>query len=99
MEAKEAIKWLKNIKNVGYIENLLNHSEAIDMAIKSLEQEPILDKVSDNYRVLLKNMPKDDWASIIPYLMHKDMGIPMSECQKAYDIAIDYLRSQGKVKG
>lgn len=39
MTSKEAIKWLKNIKNVGYIKNLLNHSEAIDMAIKALEKE------------------------------------------------------------
>lgn len=35
----------------------------------------------------------------IPYLMHKEMGVPISECQKAYDIAIEYLRSQAKVKG
>ena len=35
----------------------------------------------------------------IPYLMHKEMNIPISECQKAYDVAIDYLRSQAKVKG
>lgn len=35
----------------------------------------------------------------IPYLMHKEMGIPISECQKAYDVAIDYLRSLGKVSG
>lgn len=35
----------------------------------------------------------------IPYLMHKEMNIPLLECQKAYDIAIDYLRRQGKVRG
>jgi len=35
----------------------------------------------------------------IPYLMHKEMDIPISECQKAYDVAADYLRNQGKVKG
>ena len=35
----------------------------------------------------------------IPYLMHKEMGIPISDCQKAYDVAIEYLRSQAKVKG
>jgi hypothetical protein len=35
----------------------------------------------------------------IPYLMHKEMEIPLSECQKAYDIAMEYLRSQGKLKG
>lgn len=35
----------------------------------------------------------------IPYLMHKEMDIPISECQKAYDVAIEYLRSQGKLRG
>lgn len=35
----------------------------------------------------------------IPYLMHKEMDIPISECQKAYDVAMEYLRSQAKVKG
>ena len=35
----------------------------------------------------------------IPYLMHKELDVPISECQKAYDVAIDYLQSQGKVKG
>lgn len=35
----------------------------------------------------------------IPYLMHKEMGIPLSECQKAYDVALEYLRSKAEVKG
>ena len=35
----------------------------------------------------------------IPYLMHKELDIPISECQKACDVAIEYLRSQGKLKG
>ena len=35
----------------------------------------------------------------IPYLMHKKMDIPISECQKAYDVAIDYLRSKANMKG
>lgn len=35
----------------------------------------------------------------IPFLMHKEMDVPISECQKAYEVAIDYLRNQGKVKG
>ena len=35
----------------------------------------------------------------IPYLMHKEMNIPLLECQKAYDIAIEHLRGQGKVSG
>ena len=37
--------------------------------------------------------------SNIPFLIHKEMDIPLSECKKAYDIAIDYLRSQANVKG
>ena len=35
----------------------------------------------------------------IPYIIHKEMDIPISECQKAYEVAIDYLQKQGKVKG
>ena len=35
----------------------------------------------------------------IPFIMHKEMDIPLLECQKAYDIAIDYLQRQGKVRG
>lgn len=35
----------------------------------------------------------------IPFLMHKEMDIPILECQKAYDVAIDYLRNQGRLKG
>lgn len=41
----------------------------------------------------------EDEKQSIPYLMHKEMGIPLSECQKAYDVAIEYLRKQGKVNG
>lgn len=35
----------------------------------------------------------------IPYLMHKELDIPLSECQKAYDVAIEYLRNKAKVSG
>lgn len=35
----------------------------------------------------------------IPYLMHKEMDIPLLECKEAYDVAIGYLRSKGKVSG
>lgn len=47
------------------------------------------------YGKLLKQEPD----MYIPFLMHKEMDIPISECKKAYDIAIDYLRSQASVKG
>lgn len=42
-------------------------------------------------------MPQD--IKSIPFLMHKELEIPISECQKAYKIAIDYLRSQANVRG
>lgn len=35
----------------------------------------------------------------IPFLMHKKLNVPISECQKAYDVAINYLKSQSKMKG
>ncbi len=40
-------------------------------------------------------LPKES----IPYLMHKEMGVPLLECQKAYDVAIEYLRNKARVKG
>ena len=35
----------------------------------------------------------------IPFLMHKELDIPISECQKAYNTAIEYLKSTVRVKG
>lgn len=46
---------------------------------------------------LLEELEQEPFT--IPYLMHKEMDIPISECQKAYDIALEYLRSQAKVTG
>ena len=49
---------------------------------------------------IIKDLEKEPATdSNIPYLMHKEMDIPISECQKAYDVAVEYLRSQTKVKG
>lgn len=45
----------------------------------------------------IKYISKED--IFIPYLMHKEMGIPLLECQKAYDVAIEYLRNKSKLKG
>lgn len=42
MTNEEAVKWLKQIKIVGYQQNLLNHTEAVDMAIKALKQTSYL---------------------------------------------------------
>ena len=35
----------------------------------------------------------------IPYLLHKETGAPLIECDNAYEKAIDYLRSKSKFKG
>jgi hypothetical protein len=57
----------------------------------------MLDIAEDIYNTAYKR-GENNKASI-PYLMHKEMDIPISDCQKAYDVAIEYLRSQAKVKG
>ena len=71
--------------------------EAFDMAIKALELEPCC--ICIEFKRYAKQMGFEIENQSIPYLMHKEMDIPISECQKAYDVAIDYLRSQGKLKG
>lgn len=35
----------------------------------------------------------------IPFLIHKELEIPIYEAQKAYEVAIDYLRNQAYVRG
>lgn len=55
------------------------------------------DDVIEAINYLVKEEPRR--IESIPYLMHKELDVPISECQKAYDVAIDYLRSQGKIKG
>lgn len=55
-----------------------------------------LEEVCD---LAIKALDQQPTIANIPYLMHKEMDISISECQKAYDVAIDYLRRQGKVKG
>lgn len=48
---------------------------------------------------IINNHIEESKGQEIPYLMHKKMGVPLSECQKAYDVAIDYLRNKAKLKG
>ena len=72
-------------------------NEILDMAIKALELEPC--GVCIDFKRYAKQMGFEIEKESIPYLMHKEMDIPISECQKAYDVAIEYLRSQGKLKG
>lgn len=42
---------------------------------------------------------KEENKESIPYLMHKETGVPLLECQKAYDVAMEYLRNKAKLKG
>ena len=56
--------------------------------------------IEDIYDVaFIRGKNSKETVESIPYLMHKEMDIPLLECQKAYDIAINYLRNQGKIKG
>ncbi|QHJ73805.1 hypothetical protein [Butyrivibrio virus Ceridwen] len=69
----------------------------LNRVIKALEQEPCCNCIE--FKRYAKQMGFEIEKQSIPYLMHKEMNIPISECQKAYDVAVDYLRSQGKLKG
>ena len=71
--------------------------DACEGAIKLLEQEPCCNCIE--FKRYAKQMGFSIEKESIPYLMHKEMDISISECQKAYDIALEYLRSQGKLKG
>lgn len=63
------------------------------------EQTPYVFEIEDiKYKAESKPQESIEKESI-PYLMHKKLDIPISECQKAYNIGIEYLRSQARVKG
>ena len=99
MTREEAIKEMIRAYDVldfsGHMDN--RRKEAFNMAKVALEQEPCGNCIE------FKRYAKQKGFSIekesIPYLMHKEMDIPIAECQKAYDVAIEYLRSQSKMKG
>ena len=46
MTREDAIRHIKWIKDNGHTANYLNEKEALDMAIKALEQEPCEDCIS-----------------------------------------------------
>ena len=63
MTKEEALKLWLPIISMG-IDNMPELKEALEMAIKALEQEPILDKIRaeiDAHREKLKIMADDDW--------------------------------------
>lgn len=87
MTREEAVEVLYELDGQLYETQIV----ALNMAIKALEQEPCCNCIE--FKRYAKQMQS------IPFLMHKEMNIPISECQKAYDVAIDYLRKQSKWKG
>jgi hypothetical protein len=76
----------------------LDRADEISKTIlEVIEKEPCCNCIE--FKRYAKQMGFSIEKESIPYLMHKEMNIPISECQKAYDVAIEYLRSQGKLKG
>ena len=99
MTREEHIIYAKNLRTALNMANNFSAEtmESLDVAIKALELEPC--SVCIDFKRYAKQMGFIIEKESIPYLMHKEMNIPISECQKAYDVAIDYLRKQRKIKG
>lgn len=74
-----------------------DNEDIFNSIVKFLEQEPCCNCIE--FKRYAKQMGFRIERQSIPFLMHKEMDIPLLECQKAYDIAIEYLREQGKLKG
>lgn len=75
-----------------------NRSYECMVKIAELVESPA-ERDLDRADKISKSIPGTIETQSIPFLMHKEMGIPISECQKAYDAAIDYLRNKAKIKG
>lgn len=100
--ADELSRMIDDLQNCGWeIDgvDLINNTRAWDsgkqMYVETPEYIIRAKKEEEKYIKGLEPVKKES----IPYLMHKEMDIPISECQKAYDIAMEYLRRQGKLKG
>lgn len=74
------------------VKNLL--TELVDMIDNGSQRD--LDRADEIAKSILEVIKKEP---SIPYLMHKEMDIPISECQKAYEVAMEYLKNQSKIKG
>lgn len=81
--------------NVKSIKNLL--SELIDMIDNGSQRD--LDRADEIAKYIVEAFGEKAHRCSIPYLMHKEMDIPISECQKAYEVAMEYLKNQSKIKG
>ena len=100
MEKEEIIKGLESVKKecgMHLDESFSWICELIDKTIELVNKNPCCNCIE--FKRYAKQMGFIVEKQSIPYLMHKEMDIPILECQKAYDVAIDYLRSQGKLKG
>jgi len=76
------------------VKNLL--TELIDMIDNGSQRD--LDRADEIAKYIVEVIGKTPCCSI-PFLMHIEMDIPISECQKAYEIAMEYLKFQSKIKG
>lgn len=90
----------------------MSNGEIIQMLFPDVEIKEITGSFDKDkllgYRTWLGGHSQDyslDWwdapykAESIPYLMHKETGCPLIECKKAYDLAMEYLRSKARLKG
>lgn len=99
--------------NAEYKEPTTKNNLAVDKLISDCEKmsfdidffnKPLKVVALDAVKNIVNDLPsitsqEPTTSSNIPFIMHKEMDIPISECQKAYDVAMEYLRSQAKVKG
>ena len=85
------------IDNNGSQRVLDRADELSESILKVIEKKPCCDCIK--FKRYAKPMDFGIETQSIPYLMHKEMDIPISECQKAYQIAMEYLKNQSKIKG
>ncbi len=70
-------------------------------AIAELQKVDTLDmpaRLCEAHYMAIKALEQDPCVNI-PFLLHKEFGCPLDECEKAYEKAIEYLRSKAKIKG
>lgn len=83
-EREKHLDWLYRLKSEIFVfmpkDWLIPMADALDMAIKALELEPC--GVCIDFKRYAKQMGFEIEKESIPYLMHKEMDIPISECQK-----------------
>lgn len=67
MTKKETINYFKRSYTSGNTDDMRQHNEAINMAIESLEQEPILDKIKAKIEQLQNTCTENNLKSTLYY--------------------------------